>query len=169
MSIIRSEAELEAMLRHADAIRVQDAAIQQLTLGALESLGKLSLEHNNQLTSLDLPQLRAGGEFNLSSLAALVDLEFPALQIVGNMNLADNVTLGRVALPALKVGGALYIQWNDKLSSLQLPQLQRVESSIGIFNNPQLEVRRVVGTLRSAAIPLSHECNQDDDCYEPGC
>ena len=130
-------------------------------LPQLQSVGEISISDNNNLTSITVPQLQSvsGGVYIYDS-TTLTSIDFPQLQSVGaSVMIYDNGSLTTIDLSRLKsVGEYVEIARNDNLTTIDLTQLESVGRSFRIYRHYNLTTI-AMPQLESVGVDLSMSNN----------
>ena len=100
--------------------------LSQLELPSLEKVGSDFLYYNKGLSQLELPKLKEVGNDFLSYNKELSQLVLPNLEVVGDDFLCDNEGLSQLELPNLEKVGDYFLRYNKELSQLKSPKLKEV-------------------------------------------
>ena len=112
-------------------------------LGALVSIGGLTIKENDALTDINtLSQVEViEGDLNIEKIANISSVSFPNLrEIQGDLRIEQNGDLSSLYMPKLEaISGSLSIRDNKALNYFDFPSLNTIGGTFYLQANPDLE------------------------------
>ncbi|HLL23605.1 MAG TPA: hypothetical protein VK427_15815 [Kofleriaceae bacterium] len=127
-------------------------ALDDMTLGALESADTIVIASNGNLHGVRLPKLMTAGRIAIEGNVALTTISLPALTAVRDLSVRGHGDLELLDISALTtVAGELYVADNPELTLFEAAALTRA-GAIRLDNNASLDPK-FVDALRSKIAP----------------
>lgn len=138
----------EAGLGHVFYVRVNTDLLRLEVPRLREVVGVMKISSNHQLVEISMPSLtKLGAGFYLSWTTELDSASFPVEEIDGFFYL-QHTRMRSFSMPCLRrVGGQFAVNWNENLEEAFFPELQLVEGTFDVQNNPELPENWVDGWL----------------------
>ena len=94
--------------------------------GNITTIGNYFLNHNETLTSIDLPNVTSIGDYFLNYNKTLTSIDLPNVTSIGNSFLYYNETLTSIDLPNVTSIGNSFLYYNETLTSIDLPNVTSI-------------------------------------------
>lgn len=144
-----------------ESMQISDTALSDLTglVNSLNTVSKLNINNNKNITSIELPNLQSVSQnlilsFNGEDCDVVLDnmqwaanvtvqdagsLSASSLEAVNGSLVLGYNTFETFELPAEEIGGSFQVFANDDLTSFEVANVTDIGGEVKIFNNSQLD------------------------------
>lgn len=139
-------------LKRTGALTINSQVAREVVLPVLETAGNFNVWYSSQLERVSAPLLETAQILRFEGNARLGLVDLPKLSTVDSVIFGMNDRLPKLSLPKADVTTSISIATNPELLSVELPSVKKLSSSLGIGNNPRVEVLNFAGLQEVADV-----------------
>ncbi|MFT3910623.1 MAG: hypothetical protein QM737_14450 [Ferruginibacter sp.] len=114
---------------------VWNAALTNISFGALQSVRDLQISSNRNLATINLPVLTTSRNLTINNALSLTSLSLPVLTTTEQLLVSGDSALANFSAPLLATASKLYVQSCVALTTVNLPSLNTVSDDVHLSGN----------------------------------